>query len=246
MKFKFIFFIIIVFILSCNSKDTIILVDDYYSIFNIGDEKEKNNIQRINLHEVSVETFFEYNKILISPLLYKLYLDEWQNFPGKLYIIDRLEENDNENHKNIYIDDSASYKNFTETINDNDNQNLTKISILIDYDTELKKNDVEILKTINDNIELDFLLITRSISRSKVSKFIRNNNNSDLWIIDSDKYGLYGYDLITNGSILLYNGENLQYGNSNIKYSIEVDFEDSYGKIFSDEIDFIYSKLKKY
>lgn len=244
MKLNFISIICFVFIYSCSSKDRIILIDEYYTTFNFNSGNKY--IHKVNLNEFNAEVFFEYKKILISPLLYKLYLDEWIKFTGNLYVFEYLAEKNSENHKSIFIDDSDSYNSFAHYIDNDVMQKYKKISILIDYDTELKKDDVQILKTIKNNIDLNFLLITRNVSRTQISNFIKNNKNSDLWVIDSDKYGLYGYDLITEGSILLYNGENSKNGNSNIKFSIEVDLASSFDKIFNDEIDFIFSELKKY
>jgi hypothetical protein len=236
--------IFVILMFSCDSKERAVIFDPFFlSIYSV----EKSNdftIIDYDYNEFNAEETFSYDKIILSPLIYKEKYLDFAAYSGDLFVIDS--KND-EKISNIKFSDKFAYEQLINQFKATFNNDILKVIVLMDYDDDLKKDDVEILKELtNYGHDLSFFYITSQKSRSSISKYIKQQQNVDLSIIDSKKYGLYIYELVQNEKIILKDGANLQKLNNNIIMSVDYAFDDNLNEIFTNGREFIYSSLNIY
>lgn len=240
------FFVILFLLLTISCRDNrkeLVVFDEYFAVMHGLDGNSGFNISIYEIDDFKPEVIAGFDKVIISPLLYSNYKDQLSFFSGNLYIMGGYVNDDNINHYVVRDDYSSAYSELVLKLNNN--KNFERVAVIIDYD-DIKKRDVESLKKIDGDLNIEFLLITKNIGRSSISKFIKDHSSSDLWIVDSKIHGLYAYELIKEGSIVLVEGDDFSSINSNVLYTINTDFNREIERVFSEDSEIIHYELKKH
>lgn len=236
--------ILILFILfSCNNYNEIVVLDNYFiDMFSIDINNFDSELVVIEPQDFNFDNISNYERIIITPLLFNYYNEQFVKMQNEIVVLG--ENVDNKNYNVIFaeLDYTKAYLELIEKL-DIYNSN---VRILIDYEKENKKKDVEILKNISKNNDIDFMFLNNNISRSDINNYINENSQCDLWIIDSREYGLYIYDLLKDKKIILIESGHLSEINDNIIFSIDYDMEQSIFDIVHEKSKTIELKLKKH
>lgn len=238
----YLFFILILTLFSCSNNDLTILIDQYYASINSLESLESIVV----LETFSPESYFDRDSIILSPLLFKYYKDKWSDFPGEIRI---LEGNfiETDRVKNLEVDYRMAVNELVQILkSDSENIENNKISVVSDFLTDIDRESVGILKGLEEFYSIEYMLVTDTVSKGAVKKFISDNEDSQIWLIFSKTMGLYSYQNIKSGEICLYAPDLLYKNNYSIRWGIVPEILNNLDNIVSERIDKIPSVLKKY
>lgn len=242
---KFIVLFTLVLFLSCRDNSRIVILDEYFANIHKVDYKDNEiNLVITSINDFNIDNYSYFKTLVISPLIYFSNLEIFSSIENEILV---LNDYINGGHNNISFIQNNMKIAYNELVQELDKDvNSLNISILIDYENESKKNDVNILRNLEQKHHVDFLFLDDKIGRNTISKFIETNEDNDLWIIDSNLYGLYIYELLDEKRIILVEGDSFSTINDNVIYSINSNMNDSIDDIVHNKTNFIEFKLIKH
>lgn len=242
---NFIIFFTLLLLFSCKDNSTIVILDEYFTnIHNVDLKSNELDVVITSFSDFNISNYSNVETIITTPLLYLSNLKEFNNFENEILVLGDFKNNEHQNITFIKNNMTIAYNKLVQELNENEHG--IDISILIDYENESKKNDVNILHNLEQKHSVDFLFLDDKIGRNSISKFIETNIDNDLWIIDSKFYGLYIYELLDDKKIILVEGDSFSIINDNIIYSINSNMNDSIDDIVHKKNNFIEFKLIKH
>lgn len=222
-KAKNIFIVLgILLTLTCTNSLSVVVDKYFHTIYNIEDVK---NVEITPLVEFSNNSL-QSSSIYVSPLIYKFHKRVLTEYDGAVSVLGEVDNLYKENHHGVTFSSVEAYSELLKQLGSEDYSNISHINILIDVVTEIDKEELNLLKTLEDDFQVKILIKRPGINKSNIKKFIEGSMGTDLWIIDLKEEGLYAYENIESGDIIMKFGSILMENDDRIIYSIEHSFED--------------------
>ncbi|MGL1894100.1 MAG: hypothetical protein OCD02_20890 [Spirochaetaceae bacterium] len=215
------------------------IFDEYYHLNLEIDIEEGWLFNRIKLTDENFEVLFNYDEVIVSPLIYAFYKKKWEQFKGIVHVLEADKQNIGKSHIKIFVNKNRSYQELVSQIN-----NYDRISVIIENSSKYSNKDIDYLKKQLIEKNLIFLIITEQTNKKVIDNFISNNSETELWIIDSSELGFYTYEKIQDGKIVLADAGDLYRINSNIIFSFELDVSKEISKYITSQVDYVSYNLE--
>ncbi len=230
-------------ILSCSSKQNLVLIDEYYnSIYDLTSTRSYS-VEVIDRSFTNFIKISKYKKVVVSPMIYKLFIDELSELNNLVVVINSINSNIAKNIHQITLSDEFSYSKLTSYFNEIKKIDYRIIILTNESDKKSMTSFINSASTMGDVTVYD---TKKHSNKDRILRYIDNQKDVDLWIIDMSKFGLDSYNKIDQGDILMKFGKNLKQNDDRIKFSIEVDIKKGLNNFFRKDQRIIYSDLVFY
>lgn len=240
---KIVILLLSILLVSCSNKKALVLFDSYYSSFYKVEQSPYLDYMSVDIDKLEVENLIEYSDIVLSPLLYRMNISKLDSYSGNIYV---LEEEGEADEKRTFITVS-SVKVFNEIKEYMKKEGISNIALVSDTFSVNSKKEFNMFINDLSDYDLASLSIGESTDMIEIENFVKKNLKKDLWVINSDAYSLYIYEMLEESyRIIISENSFFNENNGNIIYTIDKNLEENIKNVLKNNESEIYSVMKKH